>query len=364
MDGFAVRSEDLTGVSEHNPVTLEVVADISAGEASVVALHKDQAARIMTGAVLPDGSDAVVPVEYTNDPEALSGKDLPDTVTVLKGIASGDFIRLSGQDVIEGTEVLSRGHRLRPQDIGMLASLGVGRPRVYQRPRVALISTGDELVDVEDELRPGFIRDSNGYALNAAIQASRAVPILLGIVPDDPFKLEAKLNRCVELKVDVIVSSAGVSMGAFDFVRSVIEKKGHLEFWRVNIRPGKPILKGSFGGIPILSLPGNPVSALVTFEIFVKPFLNRLSGAKSYRSLKIFAKLVHPIETDGRESFLRAEVMQAEQGYVVRLTGNQDSGILSSLIKANALIRVPAGVKSLSSADFVEVISMQQEGFL
>jgi molybdopterin molybdotransferase len=364
MDGFAVRAEDVQAAAEKKPVILKVVADISAGEGTVAALQKGLAARIMTGGALPDGADAVVPVEFTNNSDSLSGKDLQENVTVLKGVSSGDFIRAVGQDVPKGTKILSVGHRLRPQDIGMLAALGIDSPKVFRKPIVAIISTGDELIDVGDELRPGTIHDSNGYSLSAAVQASGGIPVPMGIVPDDTQKLEEKLDRCVKSKVDLIVSSAGVSMGAFDFVRSVVQNKGQLEFWRVNIRPGKPIIKGLYGGIPILGLPGNPVSALVIFELFVKPFLNRLSGAKSVKRLRLMARLIHPIETGGRENFLRAEVKQDARSYEVRLTGSQDSGVLSSLIKANALIRVPAGIKSLSSGDLVEVIVLQQDGIL
>jgi molybdopterin molybdotransferase len=364
MDGFAIRAADVADASDGNPVQLSVVGDVSAGEGDVKSIHADQAMRIMTGAVIPAGADAVVPVESTDNPQALSEMSLPEFVVIRKEVMPGDFIRVAGQDVREGNKILSCGHRLRPQDIGMLATLGISTPSVYRKPQIALISTGDELVDLAQELRPGTIRDSNRYALAAAIESSGAVPVAIGIVPDDPKQLEKCLDYCVELEVDLIVSSAGVSMGAFDFVRNVVESKGHLEFWRVNIRPGKPFLKGSYKGIPVIGLPGNPVSALVTFEIFVKPFLYHLSGVKTTKRFILMAMLKHPIETDGRESYLRAKLTQGIEGYEVGLVGSQDSGVLSSLIEANAIIRIPAGMESLAKGAHVEVLALHNERFL
>ena len=364
MDGFAVRAKDVADASQGNPVHLKIVGDVLAGEAKATSLQVGQAVRIMTGAVIPKGADAIVPVEFTNDPGALTEKALPEIVVILKGVKSGDFVREAGQDVKQGNKVLSSGHRVRPQDIGMLAALGVSNPSVYRKPKVAIISTGDELIDLDGELRPATIRDSNGYALAAAIESSEAEPIPMGIVADDPQQLTERLDLCVESSADLIISSAGVSMGAFDFVRTVVENKGHLEFWRVNIRPGKPILKGSYGGIPIIGLPGNPVSALITFEIFVKPFIDRLSGAKLSERLVVMASLIHPVISDGRESYLRAKLTQGDHGYEVGLVGSQDSAVLSSLLEANALIRIPAGIKSLSKGEIIEVLALQNESIL
>jgi molybdopterin molybdotransferase len=360
MDGFAVIASDVQDSSEQNPIRLQVIGDIAAGVGEIAPLHTGQSMRIMTGAVIPEGADAVVPVEFTDHPQALSEQRLPEFVVVVKSVNSGDYIRRAGQDVGIGSKVLSHGQRLRPQDLGMLAALGVSCPIVFRKPRVALISTGDELVGIDEELRPGTIRDSNGIALAAAVESSGAEPIKLGIVADDPQELKSRLDQCVEAKVDLILSSAGVSMGAFDFVRNVLENNGRLEFWRVNIRPGKPILKGDYKGVPIIGLPGNPVSALITFEIFVKSFIHRLSGVISATPLRAMATLTHPVESDGRESYLRAKLTQSE----VDLTGSQDSGVLSSLLSANALIRIPAGVKFLKSGEMVEVLTLQNDSIL
>lgn len=354
MDGYAVRSQDLIGASKISPVALDVIGDISSGVIELMPLTEKTAMRIMTGAPLPPGADSVVPVEETSRPNAMAHQDLPENVLILTPVQKGDYIRDTGQDVSQGQKVLERGHRLRPQDIGMLAAVGIAEPLVHSIPKVALLSSGDELVDVADDLLPGFIRDSNGYSLSAAVHAVNATPLRMGIAPDDPERVEEMLQDAVETGVNLIVSSAGVSMGAFDFVRSVIEKRGRLEFWRINLRPGKPLIFGFFDEVPVLGLPGNPVSALVTFEIFVRPAVDKLSGVLTTKRKKFHAILDHDIESDGRESYLRASVKWNGDTYKAKLVGSQDSGVLSSLVEANALIIIPAGVQSVEQGSIVE----------
>lgn len=354
MDGFAVHAKDTYSANRQNPTVLRVVGDISAGSINLEQLKPGSAMRIMTGAPVPPGADSIVPIELTTNPEALTDKSLQDTVLVTASVQSGAYVRKAGQDVRTGSNVLSRGHRLRSQDIGMLAAVGVPRPSVYRQPKIALFSTGDELIDVSDALRPGLIRDSNTYSLAAAVEAAGAIPIPLGIAADDKEMVSNMLSRSVKADADLIISSAGVSVGAYDFVRSVVQSSGHLEFWRVNIRPGKPILFGAFKDIPFLGLPGNPVSALVTFEIFVRPVIARMSGLPGVTRLNIKARMMHDLQSDGRESYLRARVEWSGEEYKAALVGSQDSGILSSLVKANALIIVPAGVTSLTKGDRVD----------
>lgn len=354
MDGFAIHAQDVHSANKQNPVALRIVGDISAGSANLEQLKPGSAMRIMTGALLPAGADSIVPVELTTDPGAMAEKALPDTVLVTASVQPGAYVRRAGQDVHAGSDVLPKGHRLRPQDIGMLAAVGVPKPSVYRQPKIALLSTGDELIDVSDALKPGLIRDSNTYSLAAAVEAVGAIPIRLGIAKDDREMVTNLLSQGVKAGVNLIISSAGVSMGAYDFVRSVVQSNGHLEFWRVNIRPGKPILFGTFKDIPILGLPGNPVSALVTFEIFVRPVIERMSGQPEVMRLNMKARLKHDLQSDGRESYLRAKVEWAGDEYKAELVGSQDSGILSSLVKANALIIVPSGVTSLTKGDTVE----------
>lgn len=364
MDGFAVHSADVAEASEDAPVRLSVAGDIAAGENRPDTLAPGQAMRIMTGAPMPPGADAVVPVEYTSDPEAMAEKALANEVLIRSPVDGGAFVRLAGGDIKAGTKVLSIGHRLRAQDIGILAATGVANPEVHQRPRVAVISTGDELINVDNALMPGQIRDSNGYSLAAAVEVSGGIPIRMGIAPDDLETVTSLLYKSIEAGANLIVTSAGVSMGAYDFVRSVVQSSGFLEFWRVNIRPGKPLLFGSFEGIPVLGLPGNPVSALVTFEIFVTPTIERLSGLSESNRVVFIARLAHEIKSDGRESYLRANLTRKSYGYEAELVGSQDSGVLSSLVKANALIIIPAGVKTLKAGDKVKAWLLRQGGVL
>ncbi len=353
MDGYAVRAGDVAGAGPDHPVTLKVVADVGAGLEDLPPIGAGEAARIMTGAPLPPGADAVVPVEDTSTPEAMAGTSAPSEVRVLRAVRSGDYVRPAGLDVRRGETVLAPGRRLRPADVGMLAAVGVSRPRVYRRPRVAILSTGDELVEVHEPLRPGKIRDSNSYALLAACRQAGAEAVRLGVAPDLEEAVEAKLEEAA-MGADLLLSSAGVSMGARDYVRLVLERRGELGFWRVNIRPGKPLAFGRYQDLPFLGLPGNPVSALVTFEVFVRPVLARLAGLARVERLVVRARLEEPVKSDGRESYLRAHLEWREGEYLARLAGSQDSSVLSSLVKANALVVIPAGVRSVEAGEAVE----------
>jgi molybdopterin molybdotransferase len=354
MDGYAVYAQDVSGASREQPVKLRVMGEILASQESSVALGRGEAMRIMTGAHLPSGSDAVVPVEQTSDASEETGRSLPAYVDVMASANPGDHVRSRGQDVRAGTMVLQTGTRLRPQDIGMLAALGIAMPNVYRQPRLAIFSAGDELLEIDQPLLPGHIRDANGYALAAAATALGAIPIRLEIAPDKIEAVVDRLDLAVEEGVDLIVTSAGVSMGTYDYVRTAVETYGELTFWRVNIRPGKPLVFGKYRDVPFLGLPGNPVSALVTFEIFVRPALERLSGARKMGCLKTKAHMLHAFESDGRESYLRARITWDGDEYKARLTGSQDSGVLSSLVAANALVVVPAGVKAVNAGDILE----------
>lgn len=349
MDGFAVRSADVTSADQEQPVKLEVVADVPAGQVSPVGVREGQAVRIMTGAPIPPGADAVVPVENTDQytQENLIESAIPESVCIYRGVESGGYVRPQGQDVHIGEKVLYQGVRLRPQDLGLLAMLGVSEVPVYQQPRVALLSTGDELIPVEQSLGPGKIHDSNAYSLSAQIQRDGGESLNLGIVPDQRKAVETALENAYASGADLIVSSAGVSVGAFDFVRTVVESHGEIEFWRVNMRPGKPFTFGNYRGVPFIGLPGNPVSAFIGYEIFVRPAVQKMSGIKTFNRPKFRVKLREGIESDGRESYLRANITFREGAYHGQLTGHQGSGNLLSLVKANALLIIPSGVKSL-----------------
>lgn len=348
MDGFAVRAADIAAARSGAPVTLPVVADIPAGQTPTLALQAGQAMRIMTGAVLPQGADAVAPVENTDF--ALfrhSGMPLPSQVRIFSPEKVGSNVRPAGQDVRTGEIVLHSGQALRPQDVGLLATLGQEWVTVARRPRVAVFSSGDELLPAGAPLLPGKIYDSNTYTLTALAHYAGAEPLNLGVAADTPQAVERVLERAVQAGVDMILSSAGVSVGAFDFVRSVVEANGRLDFWRVNMRPGKPIAFGTYRDIPFLGLPGNPVSAFMGFEVFVRPALLFMQGAAQIYRPTMKVKLGEDIESDGRESYLRVRIERQAAGYVATLTGHQGSGNLRSLVQANALLFVPSGVKSL-----------------
>ncbi len=354
MDGYAVRAVDVVAASAEQPVVLRVLGEAGTGQAVSAKVALGGAVRVMTGAPMPEGADAVVPVEDTTDPSAMAGRPLPSQIGVCAPARSGAYVRRAGQDVQAGSLVLRAGQRLRPQDVGMLAALGVTRPRVSRKARLAILSTGDELVEPDQPLAPGQIRDANGYSLMAAVQAAGAEAIRLGIVRDQAQAVADGLDRAVAAGADLILASAGVSMGAYDFVRPVVQERGKLEFWKVNMRPGKPLALGTYREVPFLGLPGNPVSAMVTFEVFVRPAIRRLHGQTGEARLRFVARLDQAIESDGRETYLRAVVQWGEGWYHARPTRSQDSNILSSLVEANALLRLPAGVRFAREGETLE----------
>jgi molybdopterin molybdotransferase len=349
MDGFAVRAEDVADSRPDKPVLLSVVADIPAGQMSQVELRRGEAARIMTGAPLLGGADAVVPVEDTDHHGRGDhpGSTAPSQVRIYQPVDAGAFIRPRGQDVGAGEVVLKSNVRLRPQDIGLLAMLGCSDVKVFRKPRVVMLSTGDELLPIEEPLSPGKIHDSNAYTLAAAIAKEGGEAIYLGIARDEEETVQRIIEKAIEFEADLILSSAGVSVGAFDFVRQVVEKNGRLEFWRVNMRPGKPLAFGAYRGIPFIGLPGNPVSAFVGYEVFVRPAIRKLSGLPGVHRPTVSVRLREAVESDGRESYLRAIVDFQDGHYFATLTGHQGSGNLLSLVQANALLIIPSGVKSL-----------------
>ena len=350
VDGFALRITD----SSPNR-TLNVVADIRAGDYSARTIQPGECARISTGAPLPPGAEAVVMVEDTDFNDRIAGKPAPQTVTIRKSVLRGENVRPRGSDLHQGDRVLEAGTRLRAQEIGLLAMLGVAEVPVHRQPRLALLSSGDELLPVDAPLLPGKIHESNSYALAILAETAGVELIRLGVAADNAQDIRSLLERAVEARADGIVSSAGVSVGAFDFVKSVIEEDGRLDFWKVNMRPGKPLAFGNYRGIPFFGLPGNPVSAFIGFEIFVRPALEKLGGLEAQPRLRQTALLAEPLESDGRESYLRAVVSQADGRAVARLTGSQNSGNIFSLVRANALLIVPSGVKSLPASSEVEI---------
>ena len=345
MDGFAVRAADVDGATRDRPVVLRVVADIAAGSMPDVTLVAGCAARIMTGAPLPPGADAVIPVEDSDEAYRAADRPLPERVTLFRAVQAGDYVRLPGEDIRAGMTVLTAGKRIRPQEVGVLASLGVAQVPVIRRPRVGILSTGDELIPVEEALRPGTIRNSNGYAQAAQVAALGAEPLDLGIARDTEADVRDRLQVGVAAGVDLFVSSAGVSVGAYDVVKAVLEAGGNIGFWKVRMRPGKPLAVGRYQGIPYLGLPGNPVSAMVSFERFARPAILKMMGVTALERPRVAAVVGDGFTSDGRESYIRAVVSRAaDGGYVAETTGSQGSHILTSLVKANALLIVPEGL--------------------
>jgi molybdopterin molybdotransferase len=356
MDGFAVRSIDVSKASKNHPVTLSIVEDIPAGKTPSIHLEENQSSRIMTGAPIPSGADAVIPVEDTDqyDLKSRSSYDLPPAITVYRAVDPGDYIRHKGEDVKKNEVVLHANSPLKPQELGILAMLGKAQISVYRRPKIVILSTGDELVPVELPLQSGQIHDSNAYTLSALIERDFGDPEYLGIVSDNEDSVREFLITAVAKSADLILSSAGVSVGVFDFVRTVVQSDGNLNFWRVNMRPGKPIAFGDFQGVPFIGLPGNPVSAFVGYEVFVRPAILKLSGIQDVPRYRIKAKLIEDIESDGRESYLRGIIHLKNDEWIARLTGHQGSGNLLSLVQANALLIIPSGVKSLAAGAEVD----------
>ena len=330
MDGYAVRHNDTQGATKNKPLQLKIIEDIPAGKFPLKKIKAGEAARIMTGAVIPEGADAVIRQEDTV-------KD-GETVTIYASAEKGENIRFAGEDVKSGELVVKKGSALGPAHIGMLAALGKASVSVYQKPRVAIISTGDELVDIKTDPAPGKIVNSNSYSLAAQVLECGAIPIILGIVKDKKSNLQKKFKTA--LHADLIISTGGVSVGDFDFVKNVMGEIGNaMHFWQVAMRPGKPLAFGSIKGVPLFGLPGNPVSAMVSFEQFVRPSLLKMQGHKNIFRQTITALCAEEIQKKaGFRHFIRAVVRKEKDKYIATTTGDQGSGILKSMVIANTLI--------------------------
>ena len=362
MDGYALRAADVVAAERDAPVGLRVVGDIAAGSSPTLTVVPGTAARIMTGAPIPLGADAVVPVEDTDEPWRGADRPLPDRIAIQRDVKPGDFVRYPGEDVRAGEVVLEAGHLIRPQEIGLLASLGVARVPVVRQPRVGILATGDELVEVEASLTPGKIRNSNGYAQAAQVRALGGTDVMLGVAADSESDVRQKLDAAVDSGVDLLVSSAGVSVGAYDVVKAVLDRAGDVTFWRVRMRPGKPLIFGAYRGVPYLGMPGNPVSAMVSFEIFARPAILKLGGHSRLERPSVKAVLMEQIHSDGRESYIRAIVEKDEDGYIARTTGGQGSHMMTSLVRANALLVVPEGITEMAAGTTLTALMIDWSG--
>ena len=334
MDGYAVLAADTAGASPDGPRRLRIVHNLAAGYTTNVEVRPGTAIRIMTGAPIPPGADAVVRFEDTEREG--------DWVNILTEVPVGKNVRPAGEDVRKGELVLARGTVVRPQEVGMLAALGRREVLVIRRPRVAILATGDELVEIDQVPPPGKIRNANSYSNAAQVLKYGGVPVLLGIARDDVGELTAKVKEGLERGVDLFLTSGGVSVGDFDVVKKVLATEGEISFWRVRMKPGKPLAFGRIGGVPLLGLPGNPVSAMVSFELFARPAILKMLGKTELDKPTVEAILEDGIERkDNRRHFLRVSVERREGKYYARLTGEQGSGILSSMVKAQGLAIIP-----------------------
>lgn len=338
MDGYAVRGQDVRGATEARPVRLRVIEHLPAGHFPTRAIGPGECARIFTGAPLPEGSDSVIRQEDTDGGA--------DTVTIVKDRDVGVNIRRVGEDIRKGATVLREGTELGAAHLGVLASLAVAHPLVYRRPRVAILGSGDEIVDVDqpEEILSGRkIASSNTHTLVALVRQAGGEPINLGIAGDTPESLKEHLTRALDC--DLVVTTAGISVGEHDYVRSVLEDLGaELRFWKLRMRPGAPVGFGILSGMPWIGLPGNPVSTMVTFELFVRPAIRKMMGHTLPFRRTVPVSLAEPVSLKPKlQHFLRGVVSQGRDGPEARLTGPQGSGILTSMTLANALLVIPEG---------------------
>ena len=347
MDGYAVRADD-----GRAGATLSVVGRVEAGSLPARAIARGEAMRIFTGAPIPPGADAVVPQE---DVEATNGR-----VTLHGPVEPAAYVRPAGEDVRVGDRVLDPGVILRAAEVGLLATLGHGQVAVYRRPRVAILSTGNELADLGTEPGPGQIPNTNTYSLMAQVVETGGVPVSLGVARDELPAIEERVRRARD--ADVVLSSAGVSVGDLDLVREAFTRAGaKLHLWKVSMRPGKPITFGELGGRPVFGLPGNPVSAMVTFELFVRPALLKMSGCARLTRPLLRARALAAIHNPGaRRGYLRVRLERGADGLLgARLTGEQGSAILRSMVAADALA-VIAPDTTVAPGELIDVIILRE----
>ena len=347
MDGYALRFQDTIGAAENSPVVLEVIEDIPAGVIPQKSIAAGQSARIMTGAPIPEGADAVMKMEDTE-------KD-KQKVKIKAEAKLGQDIRRAGEDVREGELVMPKGSIVRPAGIGMLASLGRSFISVYQRPLVAVLATGNELVDIDESPSPWKIINSNSYSIASQTLNYGALAMQIGIAKDNREDLIAKFQAA--MRADIIVSSGGVSVGDYDLVKDIMQEVGsRMQFWQVAMRPGKPLAYGRAGDVPMFGLPGNPVSSMISFEQFIRPAILKMMGHRNIFRKTVRAVLQEDIEIrKGLTHFIRALVTVGAEGYAASTTGEQGSGILKSMVRANGLIVLPEDAEQVKSGTVVKV---------
>ena len=365
MDGYALQAASTAGASRSAPVELRVVGELAAGYVFDGEVAPGTAVRIMTGAPVPRGADAVVPFEETDEAvhkAPMTARRIDERVRILREARPGDNIRRAGEDIREGQQVLAKGIVLRPADIGLLASVGRSTVKVVRRPVVAVLSTGDELVEVGQPLPPGRIYDSNAYSLAALIERYGGIPRVLGIARDTVEALVDKIHQ--GLDADMLLTSAGVSRGDYDMVKDVLAREGEIDFWTVAMKPGKPLAFGFFRSgqrrVPHIGFPGNPVSSMVSFELFARPAILKMMGKTQWQrpAVRAIAKERIVNRDDRRRYFARCVVTEEGGRYYASLTGPQGSGILSSMAAATGLTVIPEGVGVVEPGEEITVMML------
>ncbi len=356
MDGFAVRSTDVRGATRDAPRRLKVIEEVRAGRIPTRPLAPGEATRVMTGAPLPDGADGVIRQEDTTHAGAV--------VTVLDDRDAGRNVRFAGEDLKLGTRVLDAGTVLGPAQVGVLASMARAAVRVRRRARVGILASGDEIADLDEAdaiLEGRKTASSNSYTLDALVRLAGAVPVPLGIAADTKASVRAHFERGIASS-DLLVSTAGVSVGEYDYVRAALEELGcRMVVSKVRMRPGSPTSFGLVRGVPWIGLPGNPVSTMVCFELFVRPAVLKMQGHAALWRRTVSVVTEEPIRTPGRLThFLRAVIRETPEGWRARLTGPQGSGILTSMARANALLIVPEGVEELPAAATLSALLLDE----
>lgn len=349
MDGYAVRAVDVAEASAAQPVRLRVLGEIRAGAAPPTGVQPQSALRIMTGAMVPEGSDAVVRVEDTAERDG--------TVEVRVAVAAGTSLRAAGSDLRHGDLVAATGQVITPGLIGVMASAGRMRVRCIRRPRVLVLTTGDELREPGETLGPGQITNTNRYTLLAAVEDAGGIVVDAGVARDERGDLVDRLAAAGG--TDLVVTTGGVSMGAYDLVRGLLQEREAVDFWQVALRPGKPLVFASIGGVPLIGLPGNPVSTLVGFELFVRPAILKLQGRTDLERPRLKAITEEPLQNPPHlEQYFRGIARRDGGRILVRLTGDQGSHVLRSMADANCLLVVPRGTTEVAPGMPVEIIPL------
>ncbi len=348
MDGYALQGSDLFPI----PARLRVVGQVAAGALGAAVVTPGTAVRIMTGAPLPAGADTVVRFEDTRGDG--------ECVEVLVACPTGQNVRAAGEDVRAGQQVLAPGHLLRPQEIGLLASLGRTTVQVVRRPRVAVLATGDEVVLPGETPAPAQVWDANSFTVAAQVRRYGGLPTLLGVARDREALIRQGVREALAGGADMLITSGGVSAGDFDLVKQVLAAEGEMHFWSLNMKPGRPLAFGVVDGVPLLGLPGNPVAAMVSTALFAGPALFKMQGRSDWQWPAVTARLTEPIvRKDGRRHYLRVRLLDSPAGLHAALTGDQGAGILTSLVQADGLAVIPEDVAQLPAGAEVMVLMLQ-----